>query len=80
MIQIFKKLFFIERSSISISLFRIVVAMTMGLYLLPSFCHPADNYLSTAFREYNPIKYVNQKTTNKTIKVITSQSGLCAIN
>ncbi len=43
-----------ERPSISLSLFRIAVAATVGLHVFPTLLRLGDNYLSTAFREYNP--------------------------
>jgi predicted DCC family thiol-disulfide oxidoreductase YuxK len=42
------------RPSISLGLFRIAVAVTVGAHMLPSFFHMADNYLSTAFKTQNP--------------------------
>ncbi|MEK9144165.1 MAG: DCC1-like thiol-disulfide oxidoreductase family protein [Elusimicrobiota bacterium] len=47
-------LFLESRPSISLSLFRMAVAATVGLHVLPTFLEMGDNYLSTAFREYNP--------------------------
>jgi predicted DCC family thiol-disulfide oxidoreductase YuxK len=43
-----------ERPSLSLSLFRLAVAATVGLHVIPTFFQMADNYLSGAFREYNP--------------------------
>lgn len=37
----------------SLSLFRIAVALTVGLHIFPTFLQMGDNYLATAFREYN---------------------------
>ncbi len=42
-----------ERSSIGLSFFRIFVAFTTGLHVIPSFFHMDDNYLSTAFKSLN---------------------------
>jgi len=47
------KLFLEERPSIGLSFFRIFVALTVGLHVLPSFFHLDDNYLSTAFKTLN---------------------------
>ncbi len=49
------RVFLDERPSISLSLFRICVALTTGLHVLPSFMPLADNYLSTAFKTVNPV-------------------------
>ncbi len=43
-----------ERPSVSLSLFRIAVAFTVGCHMIPSFLQLEDNYLSTAFKEQNP--------------------------
>jgi len=47
------RLFLEERSSISLSFFRIAVALTTGFHVLPSLCHLGDNYFATAFKTYN---------------------------
>lgn len=47
------KQFLESRSSLSLSLFRIAVALTVGFHVIPSFFHLEDNYLSTAFKEVN---------------------------
>lgn len=44
-----------ERPSIGLAFFRIFVAWTVGLHVIPSFFHLDDNYLSTAFKSVNPI-------------------------
>ncbi|MBI5688326.1 MAG: DUF393 domain-containing protein [Verrucomicrobia bacterium] len=49
-----ERAFLAERPSLSLGLFRIAVAATVGLHIFPTFLHMEDNYLSTAFREYNP--------------------------
>lgn len=51
--QLWFRLFLTERPSISLSLFRIAVAVTVGFHVLPSFCHLGDNYFATAFKTYN---------------------------
>jgi predicted DCC family thiol-disulfide oxidoreductase YuxK len=52
--NVWHRLFLEERSSIGLSFFRIFVALTTGLHVLPSFVPLADNYLSTAFKTVNP--------------------------
>jgi len=56
-------LFLEERSSIGLSFFRIFVALTVGLHVMPSFFHMDDNYLSTAFKTFNtsffPVAFIN---------------------
>ena len=42
-----------ERPSISLSLFRVAVAWTVGAHVIPSFFQMEDNYLSTAFKTKN---------------------------
>ncbi|MCR4336274.1 MAG: DCC1-like thiol-disulfide oxidoreductase family protein [Candidatus Omnitrophica bacterium] len=51
--RIWHKLFLEERPSIGLSLFRIVVALTVGFYVIPTLIHPEDTYFSTAFKTYN---------------------------
>ena len=41
------------RPSLSLGLFRLAVAFTVGAHMIPSFFHMADNYLSTAFKTQN---------------------------
>lgn len=43
-----------ERPSVSLSLFRFAAAWTVGLHIFPTLLHMGDNYLRTAFKEYNP--------------------------
>ena len=43
-----------ERPSLCLSLFRMAVAASVGLHVIPTFLQMGDNYLSSAFREYNP--------------------------
>ena len=42
-----------RRPSISLSLFRFAVALTVGAHVIPAFFHMPDNYLSTAFKVKN---------------------------
>ena len=49
----FADLFTRERPSISLSLFRIFVAITIGCVVFPAFCHLGDNYLATGFKIRN---------------------------
>jgi predicted DCC family thiol-disulfide oxidoreductase YuxK len=51
--KIWNILFLEERSSIGLSFFRIFVAWTVGLHVIPSFFHLDDNYLATALKTYN---------------------------
>ena len=45
---------FLERHpSLSLGLFRLAVAFTVGAHMIPSFFHMEDNYLSTAFKTKN---------------------------
>ncbi len=49
------RLFLEERPSVSLSLFRIAVAITVGCHMIPSLLELSDNYLpATAFKELNP--------------------------
>src|SRR3990167_6502522 len=49
------RLFLEERPSVSLSLFRIAVAITVGCHMIPSLLELQDNYLpATAFTEFNP--------------------------
>ncbi len=51
--KLWNKLFLEEKPSIILSFFRIFAALTVGLHVIPSFFHLEDNYLSTAFKEFN---------------------------
>jgi len=51
--KIWNRLFLEERPSIGLSFFRIFVALTVGLHVIPSFFHLDDNYFSTAFKTFN---------------------------
>lgn len=53
--NLWTRLFLEERPSISLSLFRIVIATAVGTYVLPTFFPLKDTYLSTAFKSYNPM-------------------------
>ena len=53
MLKIWNQLFLEERPSIGLSFFRLFVALTVGLHVIPSFFHLDDNYLSTAFKTTN---------------------------
>src|SRR5271170_5162361 len=61
--NIWNTLFLEERPSIGLSFFRIFVALTVGLHVIPSFFHLDDNYLSTAFKTFNtdffPVSFVD---------------------
>lgn len=48
-----RRMFLDERPSVSLSLFRLAVAVTVGCHMLPSFFHLDDNYLAGAFKETN---------------------------
>jgi hypothetical protein len=48
------RFFLSERPSLSLSIFRVAVAATVGLHVIPTFFQMGDNYLSASFREYNP--------------------------
>ena len=52
--ELWRRWFLDERPSVSLALFRIAVALTVGCHMIPSFFHMADNYLPTAFKETNP--------------------------
>ncbi len=52
--RLWHRLFLEERPSISLSLFRITIALTVGLHVIPSLLQIQDNYLATAFRQINP--------------------------
>ncbi len=43
-----------ERPSLSVSLFRMALAAAVGLHVFPTLLQMRDNYLGSAFREYNP--------------------------
>ncbi len=43
-----------KRPSLSLGLFRLAVALTVGCHVIPSFLHMDENYLATAFKVQNP--------------------------
>ena len=45
--------FLAHRPSVSLGLFRLAVAFTVGAHMIPSFFHMADDYLPTAFKTKN---------------------------
>jgi predicted DCC family thiol-disulfide oxidoreductase YuxK len=51
--NIWQRWFLEERPSVSLSFFRIIVALTVALHVLPTFTHMDENYLPTAFKAYN---------------------------
>jgi len=51
--RLWHRAFLEERPSISLSLFRVAVAFTVGAHMIPSFLHLEDNYFATAFKEKN---------------------------
>lgn len=51
--KVWHRLFLEERPSISLSLFRIAVALTVGVHVMPSFVHLDDTFLSTALKTLN---------------------------
>lgn len=51
--NLWQKLFLEERPSISLSFFRIAVALTVGFHVLPTFVPLKENYLSGAFKVLN---------------------------
>ncbi len=58
--KIWHRLFLEERPSIGLSFFRIFVALTTGLHVIPSFFHLDDNYLSTALKTTNDMFFIPQ--------------------
>lgn len=51
--KLWSHLFLVERPSISLSLFRIAIAMTTIFYIVPTLCHLEDNYFKTAFKTFD---------------------------
>lgn len=51
---LWERLVLAERPSISLSAFRIAVAVTVGCHVIPTLLQLPDNYLATAFRTLNP--------------------------
>ena len=48
------RLFLDERPSLMLGLFRLAVAGTVGLHMIPHFFHLSDTFLATGFKELNP--------------------------
>ena len=67
--KIWNTLFLEARPSIGLSFFRIFVALTTGLHVIPSFFHLDDNYFSTAF------KLVNENFFTPEILALVGQSS-----
>ena len=51
--QMWHRTFLERRPSLSLGLFRLAVAWTVGCHMIPSFFQMQDNYLSTAFKTKN---------------------------
>jgi len=51
--QLWHRAFLDKRPSLSLGLFRLAVAFTVGAHMMPSFFHMDDNYLATAFKTHN---------------------------
>lgn len=51
--RIWDRAFLERRSTVSLGLFRIAAAVTVGAHMIPSFFHMDENYLATAFRTQN---------------------------
>jgi len=51
--RLWHRAFLERRPSISLGVFRLAVAFTVGAHMIPSFFHMADNYLATAFKTHN---------------------------
>ncbi len=51
--KIWHQLFLEERPSIALAFFRIAVALTIGIHVLPTFMHLDDNYYPTALKSLN---------------------------
>ena len=51
--RLWHRVFLEERPSISLSLFRIAVAVTVGAHVIPTLCNLPDNYYSTALKTFN---------------------------
>lgn len=52
--KLWDKLFLAERPSITLSFFRLAVALTVGFHVIPAFFHLDDTFFHTAFKTYNP--------------------------
>ncbi len=53
MLKTWRRLFLEDRPTTLLGLFRIAVAATTGLHVIPTFFQLEDNYLATAFKEKN---------------------------
>ncbi len=53
-IKVWDRLFLERRPSVSLGLFRLALAWTVGCHMIPSFFYMEENYLSTAFKTQNP--------------------------
>ena len=51
--QLWHRAFLDRRPSLSLGLFRLAVAFTVGCHMIPSFFQMGDDYLSTAFKTQN---------------------------
>ncbi len=51
--RLWHRAFLETRPSLSLGLFRLVVAWTVGAHMIPSFFHMDENYLATAFKTQN---------------------------
>ena len=51
--QLWRRAFLERRPSLSLGLFRLAEAFTVGCHMVPSFCQMEENYLSTAFKTQN---------------------------
>ena len=47
------RIFLVKRPSVSLGLFRLAVAFTVGCHMIPSFFQMPDDYLATAFKSKN---------------------------
>lgn len=52
--RVWHQAFLDERPAVALGFFRVAVALTVGLHVIPTFLPLADIYLHTAFKEYNP--------------------------
>ncbi len=61
--NLWHRLFLVERPTLSLSLFRIAVAVATFLHVCPSFFHFREHYLHGAFKTYNanffPVDFLN---------------------
>ncbi|MBI4596794.1 MAG: DUF393 domain-containing protein [Candidatus Omnitrophica bacterium] len=52
--RLWHKAFLERRPTLSLGLFRLAIACTVGAHMLPSFFHLDENFLATAFKTKNP--------------------------